>query len=90
MPTLVTVVERSLSVEQEVRDDTMVEQIKETKRGGIERDKGLRKMKDWGNWGRRGTKDDVTQRERERERDVVMWLGKNKKLQDVYCLGTRV
>ena len=46
MPTLVTVVERSLSVEQEVRDDTMVEQIKETKRGGIERDKGLRKMKD--------------------------------------------
>ena len=59
----------------------MVEQIKETKRGGIERDKGLRKMKDWGNWGRRGTKDDVTQREREREREretLLCDLGKIK------------
>ena len=55
----------------------MVEQIKETKRGGIERDKGLRKMKDWGNWGRRGTKDDVTQRERERE-TLLCDLGKIK------------
>ena len=45
MPTLVTVVERSSSVEQEVRDDTMVEQIRETKRGDTERDERLREMR---------------------------------------------
>ena len=34
------------SVEQEVRDDTVVEQIKETKREGTERDEGLSKTRD--------------------------------------------
>ena len=64
MPTLVTVVERSSSIEQELRDDTMVEQIKETKRGGIEEieeDERLRMML-------------LRERERERERRCyVIW-----------------
>ena len=46
VPLLVTAVERPLSVEQKVRDDTVVEQIKETKRGGLKIDEGLRKMRD--------------------------------------------
>ena len=41
----VTVVERPTSIDQEVRDDTVVEQIKDTKRGGTERDEGLRKLR---------------------------------------------
>lgn len=45
---LVTVVERPSSIEQEVRDDTVAEQIKDTKRGNWG---GLRKTRDRGNWG---------------------------------------
>ena len=43
VPPLVTAIERPSSIEQEVRDDMVAEQIKEMKRGGIERDEGLRK-----------------------------------------------
>ena len=45
VPLLVTAIKRSLSVEHEARDDTMVEQIKETKRRGIKRDEGLRRQR---------------------------------------------
>ena len=43
---LVTAIERLLSIEQEVRDDTVAKQIKEMKRGGIERDERLRETRD--------------------------------------------
>jgi len=43
---LVTTIERLLSIEQEVRDDTVAKQIKEMKRGGIERDERLRETRD--------------------------------------------
>ena len=46
MSLLVTTVKRPLFVEQEVRDDTVVEQIKETKKGSTEKDKGLSKTRD--------------------------------------------
>ena len=46
VPPLVTAVEKPSSVGQEVRDDTVAKQIKETKKGGIERDKGLSKTRD--------------------------------------------
>ena len=46
MPPLVTAVERPSSVEQKVRDDTVAKQIKEMKRGSIERDEGLNKTRD--------------------------------------------
>ena len=43
---LVITAEKSSSVEQEVRDDTVAEQIKETKKGGTERDEELSKTRD--------------------------------------------
>ena len=43
---LVTTIKRPLFVEQEVRDDTVAGQIKETKREGTERDERLREMRD--------------------------------------------
>ena len=46
VPPLVTAVEKPSSVEQEVRDDMVAKQIKETKKGGTERDEGLSKTRD--------------------------------------------
>ena len=43
---LVTTIKRPLFVKQEVRDDMVAGQIKETKREGTKRDKRLREMRD--------------------------------------------
>ena len=43
---LVTAIEMPSSIEQEVRDDMVAGQIKETKREGTKRDKRLREMRD--------------------------------------------
>ena len=45
MPQLVTAIEKPSFVGQEVRDDTVAEQIKETKKEGTEHEKGLRKLR---------------------------------------------
>ena len=61
----------------------MVEQIKETKRGGIKRDEGLRKLR------KMMYSMCVCVREKERE-TLLCDLGKIKKLQDVYYPRTCV
>ena len=43
---LVIAVDKPSSVEQEVRDDTVAEQIKETKKGSTEKDEGVNKTRD--------------------------------------------
>ena len=43
---LVIAVDKPSSVEQEVRDDTVAEQIKETKKGSTEKDEGVSKTRD--------------------------------------------
>ena len=78
MPPLVTAVEKPSSVGQEVRDDTVAKQIKETKKGGTKRDKGLSKTRDWGNWGRlRKTRDWGRRWTKE---DEGVWIGSISKL----------